>query len=325
MELLNYQITVVICCYNSAGRIKNTLENLCKQKLKSDINFEVLLVDNNSTDSTAETAVNVWKSFNSNINLEIVSEPEAGLSHARKKGVELAKGEIIVFCDDDNWLNDDYLQIAFDFMKENHNVGVLGGKGIAVSSIEFPDWFTTYQGGYAVGVQNIESAEISNRGYVWGSGMIVRKKEILSLYNSGFNGFLTGRKGSDLRAGDDSEICKWYLLVGKTLYYNENLIFKHYIEPFRLTIEYNKKLNLGFSQSHIALSQYDFVINLFKRKNKLSFRKIVSLFVVFLFERNLLKIRAFLEFFNKTPFTFHEQTKKMLISRKCFIQNESKE
>ncbi|EIA10423.1 glycosyltransferase protein [Flavobacterium frigoris PS1] len=294
-----------------------------KQKLNSDISWEVLLIDNNSNDNTAEVGTDIWKNFHSEINLTVISEPMPGLSYARKKAVSSAKGELLLFCDDDNWLDENYLQIAFDFMKNNPNVGVLGGKGIAVSSIEFPDWFTTYQGGYAVGVQNIGSDKINNRGYVWGSGMVVRTGEILSLYNSGFISLLTGRKGVNLSAGDDSEICKWFLLVEKDLFFNEQLIFKHYIEPFRLTVEYYKNMNNGFTLSQRALNQYDFILFLLNKKRKASFFKIISLFVIFLFERNRLKIKILLEFINKTPLTFHRQTKNILQSRKLFIENES--
>ncbi|WP_125722360.1 glycosyltransferase [Flavobacterium ustbae] len=321
MEPAKYHITVLLCCYNSANRLQPTLEHLAKQKLRQDINYEILLIDNNSSDNTSETALKIWKDLNSKAELNAISEPVAGLSHARKKGVNCAKGGLIVFCDDDNWLEENYLQIAFDFMQEHTEVGVLGGKGIAVSSVEFPDWFTTYQGDYAVGVQAIESSDVSNRGYVWGSGMVVRKDEILSLYNAGFKGSLTGRKGPDIQAGDDSEICKWYLIVSKSLYYNEHLIFKHFIEAFRLTVEYNKKLNQGFSQSHTTLNQYNFIINVLKRK-RMSFLKIVSFLMIFLLEKNRVKIACLLEILNKTSITFHKPTKEILNSRKAFLQNE---
>lgn len=321
MELEKCDITIVVCCYNSSARLQPTLEHLVAQKLKAEINWEIVIVDNNSTDNTSELATNIWKNFNTEISLTLVREVIPGLSHARKTGVDAAKGEIIVFCDDDNWLEENYLQIAFDFMKNHPEVGVLGGKGIAVSSIEFPDWFTTYQIDYAVGVQALESGDINGRGYVWGSGMVVRRNEILSLYTAGFNSSLTGRKGFDLQAGDDSEICKWYLIVGKSLYFNKLLIFKHYIEAFRLTVEYNKKLNQGFLQSHIALNQYNFIINLIKRK-KMSFLKIVSLLMIFLLEKNHSKIVSLLEFLNKTPIIFHKPTRNILNSRKLFLENE---
>ncbi|HEY1193476.1 glycosyltransferase family 2 protein [Flavobacterium sp.] len=321
MELEEFHITIVLCCYNSADRLQPTLEHLARQNVQQDLKYEILLVDNNSSDHTSEFAKSTWEDLQSNIKFRVVSEPDPGLSHARKKGIDHAKGELIIFCDDDNWLDENYLQIAFDFMKKYPEVGVLGGKGIAVSSVEFPDWFSTYQGDYAVGVQALESGDVSSRGYIWGSGMVVRKNEIQSLYNAGFNGSLTGRKGSDLQAGDDSEICKWYLIVGKHLYYNERLIFSHFIEEFRLTIEYNKKLNQGFAQSHTAINHYDFIIKLLKRK-RMSFFKIVSLLTIFLLEKNRMKLASFLEILNRTSITFHKPTKKILKSRKVFLEHE---
>ncbi|WP_282073732.1 glycosyltransferase [Polaribacter atrinae] len=323
MKFTNYDITVVLCCYNSSSRLQPTLEHLFKQKLNLDVSWELLLIDNNSNDNTAEIAKEIWGGFNSKMDLRIINEPKPGLSNARKKGVNSSKGETLIFCDDDNWLDENYLQIALDFMRENPNVGVLGGKSHAVSSINFPDWYTTYQASYAVGVQSIESGKINSRGYVWGSGMVVRTKEILSLYNSGFTSLLTGRKGANLNAGDDSEICKWFLLVEKDLFFNEQLKFKHYIEPFRLTVEYYKKLSKGFQLSGSILTQYDFILFLFKKRKKKNILNIISLFGVYLFERNLFKIKVLLEFLNLTPFTFHKQTKKILKSRASFINNRN--
>jgi len=321
MKFVNYDITVVLCCYNSFNRLQPTLEHLHRQKLDSNISWELILIDNNSNDKTSEFAQKTWNSFNSNVSFKIFVEPLSGLSNARKKGVNSAKGEVLIFCDDDNWLDEHYLQIAYDFMKEHPSVGVLGGKGEAVSSIEFPDWFTSYQASYALGVQNIETGKINSRGYVWGSGMVVRTREILNLYNSGFSSLLSGRKGANLNAGDDSEICKWFLLVEKDLFFNEQLLFKHYIEPFRLTVEYYKKLNKGFQLSGTIINQYDFILFLLKKRKKSSFLNFISLFGVFLFERNLTNIKVLLEFLNFTPFVFHEQTKKILKSRESFINN----
>jgi glycosyltransferase involved in cell wall biosynthesis len=322
MTFTKYNITVVLCCYNSSARLKPTLEHLDKQKLDSNISWELLLIDNNSDDNTSEIAKEILNSFNSDITFEIIEEPISGLSNARKKGVKSAKGEVLIFCDDDNWLDENYLQIAYNFMKENPNVGVLGGKGKAESYIEFPDWFTSYQGSYAVGMQSIESGKINSRGYVWGSGMVVRTKEILSLYKSGFSSLLTGRNGANLNAGDDSEISKWFLLVEKDLFFNEQLMFKHCIEPFRLTVEYYKKLSNGFELSGDIINQYDFILFLIKKRNKSSFFSMILLFLVFLFNKDLSKIKVLLEFINKTPLIFHKQTKDILKSRAFFIENE---
>ena len=56
------------------------------------------------------------------------------MAYARKKGVLTCKGDIIVFCDDDNWLENNYLAIALDFMTKNHNVGAVGGDDIGIGT-----------------------------------------------------------------------------------------------------------------------------------------------------------------------------------------------
>ena len=223
-------ISVIICCYNSEERIKDTLAHIAKQKV-GNLLYEVVLIDNNCTDRTAQVAMDFWvDSMNMVIPLSIISETKAGLSNARRSGVFSAKGKLIVFCDDDNWLQDDYLAFGYSIMMSNQTIGVLGGLGIPVFQDEAPNWFSTFQGSYAVGCQALSSGDISSRGYVWGAGCFLRRETMNNLYHSGFISLCSGRKEGILLAGDDSEICKWHLWIGKKLCYNEQLIFKHYIE-----------------------------------------------------------------------------------------------
>lgn len=323
MEYEKCNISVIICCYNSANRLENTLKYLSNQQLDKNNSWELLIVDNNSNDDTSVISQEIWKSLNTNVSLRVVKESKPGLSNARKKGLELAKGDVIIFCDDDNWLDKRYLHIAYNFMINNPNVGVLGGKGFAVSSIQFPEWFISYQDSYAVGVQNIESGLISNRGFVWGAGMVVRRKELIELYNAGFDSLLSGRKKDILTAGDDSEICKWYILAGKELYYESALSFQHFIEPKRLTVNYFNKLQEGFFMSSILLSQYDFMIGLIKKKKK-SFYNLISLFIIALFEKKIFKLKMLIEYYNFTPFVFHKQTKIILDARRKIMKKSTK-
>ena len=249
----------IVCCYNSESRISDTLENIAKQKILN-LQLEVILVDNNSSDNTAKVAIEVWSKLGNPFCLSILTEPTPGLSHARKKGVLSAKGEIIVFCDDDNWLSEDFIGKGFKIMNSNHEIGVLGGRGIAVFEGEEPDWFSTFQGSYAVGFQALYSGDITSRGYVWGAGCFIRRQTLLQLYESGFESFCSGRKKGLLLSGDDSEICKWNILIGKKLWYDESLVFKHYIEKHRLEKEYLSQLIEGFNLSREFLTLYDEII-----------------------------------------------------------------
>jgi glycosyltransferase involved in cell wall biosynthesis len=225
-------ISIVLCCYNSAQRIAPTLEHLARQR-SSTLKLEIILVDNNCTDTTVTSAVQVWVKCGNPFPLKIIEESTPGLSSARKAGVYASSGEIIIFCDDDNWLDIDYAWVAYNIMKENSAIGVLGGRSYPTFSIEPPHWFTTYQEGYAVGVQGF--------------------------FNSGFDFFCADREGDKLSSGGDSELCQWHLLVGLKLWYDERLIFSHYIPENRLTKTYLSKIHAGFSASSDYLKKYRYL------------------------------------------------------------------
>jgi glycosyltransferase involved in cell wall biosynthesis len=253
-------VSVIICCYNSENRIVPTLEHLSKQIL-GHLNCEIILVDNNCKDQTVAIAEEFWSKLRLPISLRIIKEERAGIAFARNAGVLNSKGEIILFCDDDNWLEENYIMYGYNIMKNDKSIGVLGGRSNAIFEDTEPFWFTTYQSSYAVGVQALNSGEINSRGYVWGAGSFMRKDTLLLFYEFGFKHFCSGRKGNVLLAGDDSEICKWHLLIGKNLWYDEHLLFNHFVESRRLKKSYLEGITQGFVESHRYLSVYDNLIS----------------------------------------------------------------
>lgn len=252
-------ISVVICCYNSHKRLPDTLLHLSRQVVPDRIPVEILLVDNNSTDHTTEVAQKTWEKLNAPFLLRVLAQPIQGLAHAREKGIKEAGFEYIVLCDDDNWLEENYLRLTHEILTSNTEIGVLGGQSEAVSDVPFPDWFSTYQAGYAVGVQGLESGDITSRRYVWGAGMALRKSVYQKLKEAGFHSMLSDRKGNQLSSGGDSEICAWFILVGYKLWYDSRLRFKHYIPKERLTVEYCNNLFMSFNEYGPILHKYSLV------------------------------------------------------------------
>jgi glycosyltransferase involved in cell wall biosynthesis len=167
-------ISVIICCHNSSVKIEATLGNLALQIKQPGTEYEIILVDNNCTDNTIETAQECWRSLHNPFPLCIIQETKTGLSYARQKGIAAAKYEYVVLCDDDNWLCKDYLKKVFMLFETMPDVALLGGVGEAVfENGTAPAWFTNMKGfGYAVG------AEGRKTGYtfaVYGAGMGIRK------------------------------------------------------------------------------------------------------------------------------------------------------
>ena len=99
-------ISAIICTYNREKYITECLEHLriaCQNKM-----LEVLVVDNNSTDSSA-SLIKGYLDCHPDFPGRYILETKQGLSHARNRGIKEAKGDILVFLDDDSMVAPDYL------------------------------------------------------------------------------------------------------------------------------------------------------------------------------------------------------------------------
>src|SRR5256885_3014027 len=119
------KITVVIAAYNRSEMLKATLNSVLNQE-SNNISYEVIVVDNNSTDNTKQVVENLI--VEGHQNLRYLFEPRQGCSHARNTGVAAACSEIIAFADDDVRVTKDWIaniKRAFDSHPE---IDCVGGK-----------------------------------------------------------------------------------------------------------------------------------------------------------------------------------------------------
>jgi hypothetical protein len=118
-------VSVVIATRNRAEMLKRALRSLSRQTRLPD---EVVIVDNASTDATADVAL----SFRDGLNLKLVREDQVGIPHARNAGLRHALGDILAFIDDDCEAEPDWLaEMEKPFLKDPH-VGSVGGNLIPV-------------------------------------------------------------------------------------------------------------------------------------------------------------------------------------------------
>lgn len=251
-------ISVIICCYNSADKLAETLSHLAKQELIEPQKTELVIVDNNSSDHTGKQALQLWENLGSPFSLTIVQEPEPGLSNARRKGVAVSKNDYLIFCDDDNWLKDDYFALVNSYFKADENLAIIGGMGIAAFENKKPVWFDRYYQSYAVGAQASEKSYVNT---VYGAGMAIRKHVLSETYQKFGPLLLSGRKGKKLSAGEDSEICLRTRLLDYKILYAPQLIFQHYLTENRLNWGYLNKLHIGFAHSFVPLNIYEKALN----------------------------------------------------------------
>lgn len=249
-------VSVVVCSHNGADRLPGTLAHLASQRVTRDLLWEVIVVDNASTDDTAGIARRHWVHEGSG-SFRIVSEPRLGLNYARCRGFEVAKYAVVSFVDDDNWVSRDWVSLVADIMAGDSGIGACGGAAEAKCEIPPPWWFDQYQSCYAVGPQSDQPGDVTwTKGYLWGAGLTVRKSAWQHLRQLGFHFLLTDRKGSELLSGGDMELCYALRLAGWTLWYDPRLSMHHYIPCSRLSWRYLRKMHRGFGVASATHKAY---------------------------------------------------------------------
>ncbi|HKY71734.1 MAG TPA: glycosyltransferase [Nitrospira sp.] len=249
-------VSVVVCSHNGSRRLPDTLAHLACQSIPEALPWEVILVDNASTDDTALIARQNWPPHEAT-RLRIVTESTMGLTHARRRGFAEAHYDIVSFVDDDNWVCPQWVRLAAEIMEERPDIGVCGGFVEAQCETTPPWWFERYQESYAVGPQSPVAGDVTwSKGYLWGAGMTVRKCAWEELVATGFEFLLMDRCGDDLRSGGDAELCLALRLAGWTLWYDPRLSLRHFIPFSRLCWEHVKAVHEGFGVASPAHKAY---------------------------------------------------------------------
>ncbi|HNQ68872.1 MAG TPA: glycosyltransferase [Bacteroidales bacterium] len=227
-------ISVIICTYNGANRIIPTLSALVKQNDTPDLKWEIIIIDNNSDDNTSEIAKQFFEENNTNIDFRIITENQAGKANALYRGYNEAKYDLMLVCDDDNWLQAQYISTVYEIFKNNPEIALLGGYGIAeFQSDGIPNNFDKWQHCFACGKFHqtgyLKHGDIS----IWGAGSVLKKSVWMELTQNGFQ-FLNSTKAGKAM-GEDVDLANAVSFWGYKLYFDERLWFNHDLSGGRLT------------------------------------------------------------------------------------------
>ncbi|WP_040666478.1 glycosyltransferase [Nitrolancea hollandica] len=248
-------VSVVICCHNSGRRLPAVLAHLAAQQVPDDLPWEVLVIDNASTDDTAAVARMTWPAH-IHVPVRVVPEPKLGLIHARHRGFAEAMYEFVSFIDDDNRVAPDWIKIAAEVMQTHPEVGACGGLSEAVFETNPPPWFDRYQEFYAVGPQG-EPGDITwTKGFLWGAGLTIRQSAWRQIVKRGFCSTLTGRQGARLSTGEDVEISFALRRAGWRLWFEPRLRLQHFLPQRRLQWTYLRSLNRANGAATVSYDPY---------------------------------------------------------------------
>lgn len=132
-------LTVVICTRDRAASLRRTLNSMVIAAQKMTREWELLVVDNGSSDDTSQ----VVTSFADGLPIKCVREDEAGLSNARNAGVRAATGQYIVWTDDDVVVDEDWLDAWAKGIAAAPDCAVFGGRAIPVYEEPVQQWFSS--------------------------------------------------------------------------------------------------------------------------------------------------------------------------------------
>jgi glycosyltransferase involved in cell wall biosynthesis len=249
-------ISVVICTYNGIARLAATLESIVKQE-NCNFYWELLVIDNASTDDTAIFCKQFLREKAKNIDWRVIIEAQSGLNFARLNGLNSAKYDVVLFCDDDNHLCTQYLNVGHELMYGFPKIGALGGHGIPLFEEPKPEWFDKYAPSFAVGAQAAQNGKLTELpAEVYGAGCFFRAKPLKEIFGKGFKTIMTDRLGKSLASGGDVEWCYLVQLAGYEIWYDDRLKFHHLMPASRMNWEYYLRLKAGISGGAARLFTY---------------------------------------------------------------------
>lgn len=248
--------TVAIPTYNGESRLPEVLERLRSQINTEQISWEIIVVDNNSTDATARVVEEYQAHWYQEFPLRYVWESEQGVGFARQRAIEEATGEIVGFLDDDNLPAPNWVVEAYKFAREHPQAGAYGSQIHGVFEVEPPQELKPIIFYLAIVERGPDPVEYEPRknGVPPGAGLVVRRKVWQECVPPRL--FLVGRSGKSLLpTGQDAEALLYIHQAGWKIWYNPAMEINHLIPSWRLEKKYLMHLerNIGLGRYYLRM------------------------------------------------------------------------
>ena len=235
MEQSKPDISIIVCTYNRAELLKGCLESLAQQSAE-DSDYEVIVVDNNSTDNTEDIANAFAERYP---NFHYVKEANQGLSHARNKGYMEAGGKYVAYIDDDARADARWVEIIVDaFEIVTPEPVAVGGKILPWYDIPPPAWFSdsieVRTWGEEKGLLQQPDAQFGFSG----SNMAINKSVLVK-----YNGFSAdyGMAGIMMGFGEEAELFYRMYKEHPLFWYDPAIQVKHLVPVEKMTLRYRIK------------------------------------------------------------------------------------
>ena len=241
-------ITVILCTYNRCQSLAKALESLAASTLPRSVEWEVLVIDNNSRDQTREVIEHFCRREPGRF--RGMFEPRQGKSHALNSAMPQAKGDIVAFTDDDVTVEPTWLQNLTAPLQNGQWAGAAGR--IRLEQGFSPPFWLAINGPFDLGGSIVqfdlgdEAGELTKAPF--GANMAFRK-----IMFEKYGGFRTdlGRRGSSLIGNEDTEFSERLMAAGEHLLYEPSAVVNHPVPEKRLTKEYFRVYWFDYGRSRV--------------------------------------------------------------------------
>jgi glucosyl-dolichyl phosphate glucuronosyltransferase len=223
-------ISVILCTYNRCGNLADALDSVAVSALPTSVEWEVVVVDNNSTDQTRAVVEDFCRRYPGRF--RYLLETQQGVSHARNAGIRESRGDVVAFMDDDVTVGQEWLWNLTAPLCSGEWMGV-GGRILPIWGYSRPNWlavgephsfgpFVAFERGWKAGQLNEPP---------FGANMAFRKEafEKYGVFRTDL-----GRSANNLLSNEDTEFGRRLLAAGERLRYEPSAVMHHPVTENRL-------------------------------------------------------------------------------------------
>lgn len=249
------EITVIMITRNRRETLRGALESVLRQAEREPRGWEIVVVDNGSSDGTAELVKTLCTT--SPVPMRAVVEPELGASSARNRGFREAKGELMAFLDDDIRLGDGWISSLRRMAERFPDAAAFGGRVLAEWSQPPPRWLPM-SGPYRVQSGAYVAHDFGDEAFGYRRGGIMPLTANCAIRRSAwrkYGGFRTDldRRGKELLSGGDTEFFRRLVLAGERVIYMPEVIVYHPAFPDRLSKAFMRRWYFHLGRSLVRM------------------------------------------------------------------------
>lgn len=257
-------LSLIVCTYNRDKYLYGALQCIAENSFPKKA-YEIILVNNMSTDNT-EAECKRFENDYPNVDFRYFVETCQGLSFARNRGIMASRGEVLVFLDDDSYIQEGYLNNLQKQLEAHPNVDAFGGKILPIfESGEAPKWLSKWNYSWVSAIDMGDKVcPFNGKAFPIGANMGIRKKMLseIGLFNTQL-----GRSKKNLMGGEEKDLFERIRNHGGSIYYFPDVVVHHVIPPTRTTKEYIMRMGEGVGKSEqirtLGVSKWKYLKRLF--------------------------------------------------------------